>query len=384
MVLRLQQIGRGGLVAAVIAGFAVLGAGYMLLSTHAATAVVSLEPENATLSGSVVQIADSAASSSKAVKFASTAPPPPGCTLTDKLVNPCRPLIGGWSDDYGASGLKNMITEHESRIGRQVNVAHEYYPAGKVPLSADGMYYVNRPNTILLANWKPAQRWADAGGGNATINAQIDQTAKNLKAVAPKKVILNVFHEPENDISTGMTCQSYVSKASSGSPTEYRAMWQNVRNRFDAQGVTNVVWAVNYMGAAKWNCVIKDLWPGNNLVDWVLYDPYGENTTTSWDDSVGSFYKWLNANSDATHDFKSKPYGLGEYGIWNNSSATNSYKYYDDALNSIKTNKYPNLKMLTVFDAIGISDSRISYVNGVLNPTETAHYKSFVNDPFFQ
>ena len=56
-------------------------------------------------------------------------------------------------------------------------------------------------------------------------------------------------------------------------------MWHNVRARFDALGVTNVVWVMNYMGWKDWNCVVKDLWPGNDYVDWVMWDPYPKNAT---------------------------------------------------------------------------------------------------------
>ena len=89
-------------------------------------------------------------------------------------------------------------------------------------------------------------------------------------------------------------------------------MWRNVRARFDALGVENVVWVMNYMGYPTWDCVVEDLWPGNDYVDWVMWNPYPRNT--SWTLRIGHFYDLLTAKSDAEHDFLSKPWGLGEFG----------------------------------------------------------------------
>ena len=62
-------------------------------------------------------------------------------------------------------------------------------------------------------------------------------------------------------------------------------MWHNVRERFDAAGVTNVVWVMNYLGYPTSYCAAKDFWPGNDYVDWVMWDPYPKNT--SWTQRIG-------------------------------------------------------------------------------------------------
>ncbi len=305
------------------------------------------------------------------------------CTISDKLVNSCRPWLGAWANDYGGSyqGFKTQITEFENRVGRQVDIAHSYHAPGSVPLSSDEKYYVNRPNTILLTNWKPSQRWSDSDGSNSSVNALIDKAADNIKAAAPKKIMLIIWHEAELAVSSGTSCSQYASGASSGSPAEYRAMWANVRKRFDAKGVNNVVWVMNYLGySPKWGCMEKDLWPGNQYVDWVMWDPYGPNSSDSWVKSVGTFYNWMNTNSDATHDFKSKEWGLAEYGIWD-ATESNSVKFYNDARASLANNTFPKIKAYVVWDAIGVNDSRISYVQGSRNDNELAAYKAFAKDP---
>lgn len=367
--------------AIIIFCFVIIG-GLFVFVSRAATVKVSFEAEAGTRTGRVDRIDSIGASGSQAARFSEIS-----CgTISDKLVPSCGAWLGAWSNggEHGVgSGLRASIEEHESRIGRQVNFVHYYHGQGAT-LSNDEKYFINRPNTYLLMNWKPAGTWGPAGGGNATVNADIDKTANSIKSVAPKKIMLVVFHEPENDVTAGgapgCTSGGYSSGANKGTAAEYRAMWQNVRNRFDALGVTNVVWAMNYMGFVSHDCMIKDLWPGNNLVDWVLFDPYpGGNE--NWDTGFGRFYKFLNNNSDVAHAFSSKPYGVGEWGSWHKTQ-DKVYKLYDDGKAALAANKHPNIKLYTIFDAVGIDDSRVSH-NDASQPdsVEQQHYNSFVSAP---
>jgi fibronectin type 3 domain-containing protein len=305
------------------------------------------------------------------------------CTISAKLVNSCRPWLGAESGGYGVTGFRNSMLEHENRIGRQLDIVHEYYGTGNVTLSNDVVTLAKRPGTIALVNWRVASKWADGGGSNATVNKQIDAMAASIKALGTTKILLTLHHEPENDISRGgdPNCPNLDYVGSSGTVSDYVAMWHNVRARFDALGINNVVWVMNYMGWKGWNCVVRDLWPGNDYVDWVMWDPYPK--TATWTQFVGSFYSYLTANSDATHDFLSKPWGLAEFG-YVGSSQTAAYKIYDDAITDLHTGVFPRLKAYVVWDQHTSSshDDRVGYdENHVADPVEQQHYNAFANDP---
>lgn len=309
------------------------------------------------------------------------------CTVTAKLVNPCRPWLGGWAQGYTQVGgdFRSQITYQEQRIGRQLDVVHDYHGAGAVPLAtADEQYFATRPNTILSTTFKPSDNWKDASGGNAAVNAIIDQTAQNIKSVAPHKVMLTIYLEPENEVSGGGSCAAY--KGTSGTTADYRAMWKNVHNRFSALGVTNVVWVWNVMGNTNWACELKDMWPGNNMVDWITWDPYvrgGEGQTFAG--IVSPFYNWLSANSDSTHAFTSKPWGLSEWGAYGVTQPT-AYGLYDSAKSAVDKKQFPRLKMYSIFDTSGVTqDVRLGYdENRNSDPVEQQHYNAFANDNAFK
>jgi hypothetical protein len=116
------------------------------------------------------------------------------CVVDEILVNSCRPWLGATAGKYPqvSSGFRSQIAYHEQRIGRPLDIVHTYHPPGDMPLTADERYYINRADTISFINWKPTVRWIDAAGGNATVNAQIDQVADAFLSVAPNKVMLTL------------------------------------------------------------------------------------------------------------------------------------------------------------------------------------------------
>ena len=322
-----------------------------------------------------------------AIDATSTAPPPaaaaPDCTVTATLVNPCRPWLGAVVGNYpGSPSVKTQTLGHETRIGKPVDVVHTYKNVGNVTLSSDEKYFANR-GTILYINWKPASKWAQATGGNATVNAQIDTLANQIKALGSRRVMLSIHGEPERVTTKGSSACPGL-HGDTGTPTEYKAMWANVQNRFDALGATNVVWVMNYLGYSGWDCLFPELWPGNDRVDWITWDPYLQSGMR-WDTEVGYFYRALEARSDATHAYTSKPWGLAEYGSWRGAPQSDAYRMYDDARASLEAGRFPRIKLYEVFDTINSGgDIRVGYdTHGVLDPVEQQRYNAFANSPAF-
>ena len=306
---------------------------------------------------------------------------PPGCAPSPTLVNPCRPWFGAYSNTYpGVVGWAAHMTAEEQRIGRPLDIVHSYHPPGGTPpLTADEKAFATRPGTIMFVNWKPASKWADAAGGNTTVDDSIDQVADSIKSVAPARIMLTLHHEPEPDVTPGTSSCPRL-KGTFGSPADYRAMWRNIHDRFAARGVTNVVWVMDYMGYQGWDRLVPELWPGNDLVDWVMFNPYATSTTHSWSASVSRFYDLLLTNSDATHDYASKSWGLAEFGIGGSTSQAQAYTYYDDARAGIERGDFPRLKAYVAFDSEGVVHTRTSYpVSGVLDPIEQQHFNALAN-----
>lgn len=354
--------------------------GYLILPSKAATQGLRVEVESLNRDQNASVGGDALASGSQYGLFGSSSSQ---CGIGDKLVPLCGAWLGGWSNDYGVSGLKNQVANHETRIGRKLDVVRSYHPVGNLPLSSEEKEFINRENTTLFLNWKPSNNWASVASGS--VNTDIDKVADSIKSVTPKQVLMTIYHEPEDNVSGGASgCSAnFTYKGDSGTPADYRAMWAKVRERFDAKGVSNVVWVMNYMGFTNWHCMENEMWPGNNSVDWVMWDPYGSGKE-SWDANVDVFYNWLTDNSNTSHDYLSKPWGLAEWGAWHQNQS-DVYNFYNGAISALDNNKYPKIKLYSIFDSAPTNDSRISYTwGGTFDQQEENKYKDFANDPLLK
>ncbi len=310
-------------------------------------------------------------------------------------------VAGQPAGDQSSHPVSDAMQYAQSRYGRSITSWHTYHPPGSLPLNSGnttGQAEIAQANTgtaVPVVNWKPAADWSTATGGNSTVNAQIAQAALNIKAVAPHKIMLSVFHEPENDVGGGAPagCAIKSGNPAGNTPANYRAMWANVHSIFAQQGVTNVVWAMIYMSYAPWTCLRTALWPGDSVVDWVGFDAYQSYDTTTnppsgstWNSSISAWYDWLNANSATGHNYSAHPYGLFEFGESDSHGQQGSYDAYADAKAALDAGSYPNLKAYLVFDEYpaGGPDYRTNETAAPapsFDSTEQQDFNAFANDP---
>lgn len=287
-------------------------------------------------------------------------------------------------NSFGGSNAFDQLSDFNAGAGTHLDLVHDYRQPGQV-LSPHDIAAAETPGDVLQLNWKPAWTWADADGGNATVNAQIDAMAASIKSLGSTHIIVTIFHEPENDVSGGAAgCPSTIYKGTAGTPDQYKAMWANVEARFAADGVTNVAYAMNYMAYSGWDCMVNDLWPGNNLVDWVLFESYSTYGVGGYIPTTAQFYNFLTQNSDADHDYLSKPWGLGEFGDVE-ASLTGQEQYFLDIKTSLDENLFPKLKLYSTFDDAGYGNSLVAYnYLDQPDPIELANYVKLANDPNVQ
>lgn len=310
--------------------------------------------------------ATSNAAASSAVSPAASMPTSsPACIVSPALVNSCRAWLGAAAhgDPAAAADAVSQFEYLERLVGADLDVFRDYDNCspggcsnGTVPLASGSpeRYYASH-GTMVDVNWKPAPSWAEVGGDDPAVNREIAQAAQNIKQVAPHKVFVTVWHEPQNDVSPGTsTCPGL--KGSAGSPVQYRAMWRNVEAIFHRAGVSNVVWDMNYMSypgrGGGFDCLVPQLWPGNDLVDWVTYDTYSHGRT--WQQTSGRFYQLLQRDTTPMVNFESKAWGIGEFGACNQPArGITATQYFASITQAVAANAYPRLKMYLVYADTG-------------------------------
>jgi len=311
------------------------------------------------------------------------------CALS-AILEPCDNfvLFGARVMGYGDGTWQNQTLDADSRYGRQVDVVHNYHAPDSVPVPL--VHNANKPKSIgmqeeyfathgriLFLNFRAGNDWNEVAN-TANKDDIIDAAAENvarIKGSAKYKVMLTLFHEPEDDATSGgddpdgdgnpggSGCAEYKgdSKYPGNTPENYRKMWHKVQDRFKEKGADNVVWVMTYQALEKWDCLTKAMWPGDDRVDWVGYDPYTRRPSGGLGD-VTRFAQHLINSSDATHHFTDKPWILTEYGSVCEGNSQPAADFYDQVRGLIDAGTYPKLKGLLMFDVLNArSDYRTYY-----------------------
>jgi beta-mannanase len=203
---------------------------------------------------------------------------------------------------------------------------------------------------VLLLNWKIAygSTWAKVAKGEQ--DARIDKFAARIKTSFPEKFFLVLNHEPENDV---------IARAGSGwEAKDFAAMYRHTILRLRAKGVSNAINVMAYMGNEKWMAQSwwKDIYPGDDVVDWMGLDSYVSAEKGYY--HYGMFADLLDREPTgggqgwydwATTKHASKPIMVAEWGVYHRvGKVADKAPGFSSVLPELK--KRPGIKAIVYFD----------------------------------
>ncbi len=320
-----------------------------------------------------INLTNPVSSAASNVFYAMRATAMPNATDAALWIPPC----GAWLGAEVTNGVNGITwteanSNHEAMIGRQLDILREYHtPSSWTGLTSAELAYINAGRKVLIS-FKPNSQWSNAvgvaNGGSATVDSQLTSLAKSVAGIKPKKIMLCVWHEPENDVGNAGTTNDYV------------GMWHNVRNIFDANGATNVIWCWIIENYAPLRPLLPGLWPGNTNVDWVGWDAYQGSSNQDYVALQATSYNFMLTNSDATHNYASKPWAWGEWGVGINGYVpttdvqTNTFNAVNAALNS---GLFPRIRYVAYFD-----DDSAPNAGSAIQPGAWGAYSNLANSPY--
>ncbi|MBU2669369.1 DNRLRE domain-containing protein [Actinoplanes bogorensis] len=306
------------------------------------------------------------------------------CTTGANLVPSCGVLWGAAAGGFTTAPRDQALKDWEKLSGRTSTIFHTYHKGDELfPTKAEiAMTNDAAAPRVLLTNWKIAygSTWAKVAQGQQ--DKRIDAFAARAKAYG-KKFFLVLNHEPENDV---------VATAGSGmTAKDFAAMYRHTILRLRAQGVTNVVNVMAYMGNEKWMAQSwwKDLYPGDDVVDWMGLDSYvsveaGYYHYGKFNDLLDraptgggtNWYDW------ATKQHAAKPIMIAEWGAYHRvGKTTDKSAVYNSVLPELA--KRPAIKAIVYFDTKkddeGDRDISIDSTQSAL-----AAFKKLAADPIFK
>jgi beta-mannanase len=283
---------------------------------------------------------------------APTTPPASGDCVTGALLVPsCGLLWGAAAGGFTSAPRDQELKDWEKRTGRTATIFHAYHKGAEVfPTNAEiAMARDATHPRVLLLNWKIeyGSTWAKVASGD--LDKRIDAFAARVKSTFPEKFFLVLNHEPEDDVvptaGSGMTARDFA------------ASYRHTILRLRAKGLSNIVNVVAYMGNEKWMSQSwwKDLYPGDDVVDWMGLDSYVSAEKNYYHygmfadllDRKGTsgpaFYDW------AVSKHPSKPMMVAEWGAYHRvGHVVDKSAQFNSVLPELA--KRPQIKAIVYFD----------------------------------
>ncbi|MBO3750763.1 hypothetical protein J5X84_32200 [Streptosporangiaceae bacterium NEAU-GS5] len=270
-------------------------------------------------------------------------PVAPGCAVTDKLIPTCGAWWGIAPEVFTGRRPGRAVAEAERRMDRKADIVHVYHRGAELFPTAEERRVADA-GRLLLINWKPSTEhtWDQIAKGAA--DDRIDALATHIAQTFPRRFFLTIHHEPEDDVRDPAQAAAYA------------AMFRHVVARLRADGARNVVTVMTYMGAPNWAARpwFDRLYPGDDVVDWVAFDPYADARVNDFAGLVDKtrpdhpswpgFYRWMRSH------FPGKPIMVAEWGVFERHGNP-GFKpaFYASVQRQIAN--YPQIKALVYFDS---------------------------------
>jgi beta-mannanase len=340
------------------------------------TSTTSSSSSSSTSSSSTSTSTSTTSSSSSS--STTTSGTPGHCAVNAKLVPSCGELWGVAPGAFTDQKRTDALIDFEKTVGKTQDIFHAYHKDGELFPTADERAIATDPAhpRLLLENWKPSTsaNWAQIANGAADGN--IDNLAAYIKSTFHQPFFLTVWHEPENDVNmtagSGMTAK------------DFHDMFRHTVLRLRADGVTNAVTVANFQSYPAYSATDwwSDLYPGDDVVDWVAEDAYNMGdvaggkasgdfaaTVNKPKASWTGFYNWAHTNHP------DKPVMLAEWGVFDRSDSPGRQAWY---FNDVRTNlaEFPQLKAMVYFDSPTAPKGSTNFDN---TPAALAAYKALIN-----
>jgi hypothetical protein len=302
--------------------------------------------------------------------------PDRGCNVSTLLVPSCGAWFGATTPSRdGAYDYARGLDEYEAVAQNVPDILHFYKTGATTFPTAAEIAQSERPGrqrSLLLYNWKPSTTltWLQIANGQADDNIRV--VAEGLKRY-PGRLFLGIHHEPEDDqgaVGSGRT------------PDDYVAMYRHVVTTLRELGVRNAVYVMNFMGFAGWASVADDFYPGDDVVDWIAYDPYAHTNQLTFAQLLNrptgtwpGFYAWATARAPG------KPIMLGEWGF-SLANQPQSPGALDAAPDVLQT-QFPMVKALVYWNnRTAVFDYRLGQQTSTGSAFDAA-YARLADDPYF-
>lgn len=183
----------------------------------------------------------------------------------------------------------------------------------------------------------------------------------------------------------GKTKDKYGDKNYPDGPERFIDAYRHIIDLFRKENVNNITWFYHIDAESspeeEWNSK-KSYYPGDEYIDWIGVSIYGgQEPGDEWE----SFTEILDRNYiELLSISNTKPIALLEFGTIEDPAMGNKAKWIEDALVSIKSGRYPEIKAVCYWHSIWRNeDGSISNMRLDSSPEVLNKFKQVISDTYF-
>jgi hypothetical protein len=236
------------------------------------------------------------------------------CHVSSELIPSCGIL---WAVATVPQSVP-VLSSVEASVGRRFDVVYNYHDindviptsaeqqeigAGKILHLAIAARIYGEPQTMVT--------YADIAAG--VYDAELTKEAEGIASLHTR-VFVSFEQEANQRDKLG----------SRGSASDFRAAWRHLHSLFQSAGATNAVWVWVMTGAPANLDRAGQLWPGNDVVDWISWNVYNQSgcgggqiqagLEVSFRDALEPFYDWVHTQGPGLGIDPTKPMMISETG----------------------------------------------------------------------
>lgn len=262
--------------------------------------------------------------------------------------------VGAWVQDFWSNDKKslnvNSLKDFEELINKKMAIANIY---SEWPY-LESKELVQKLNIVSLNGWVPMisanpfffEKCKDNGRSlyESITEGQCDEflrnAARNLKSY--EKPIFFRFAWEMNLPDMYWSVQKVGSK-----PSDFANAWKRMHQIFKEEAADNVVWILSFNTSHAKTIPYKELYPGDEYVDWVAIDGYNWGDSHDWS-GWASFSGVFKNSYDELTAITNKPVMLSEV----NSAPTggNKSEWLRDMLDIQIPNNFTQIEAIVFFN----------------------------------
>lgn len=270
------------------------------------------------------------------------------CTLSNRLVPSCGLLWGVATQPATIAA----VTEIEKATERRFDLVYRYHDLkdvvpdaeekvamteGRVLHLAFAARFYDEPDTVIS--------WGDIAAGKYD-----SYLTTQGKAVASMGVPVFVTFEQEANQKRKLDVR--------GDAADFRAAWRHMHTVFKDVGATNAVWTWVMTGSEENLERAGQLWPGNDVVDWISWNAYNGSGCNSGSvkpgnyrtvqESIEPFYTWVKTQGPKLGIDPTKPMKISEMGsVLYRAEPARTADWYAQIPRALES--FPEIKAVTLW-----------------------------------